>query len=94
MILARCSILGPATAVFRIIVMKNTTISIDENILNDGRKHAQSLGLSFNAWLAKLIQGAVRRTSSSNMQALLTLSDRIAGSSEGKRWSRDEIYDR
>jgi hypothetical protein len=74
--------------------MKNTTISLDENILNDGRKHAERLGLSFNAWLAKLIQAAVRRSPKSNMQSLLMLSDQIAGSSEGKRWSRDEMYER
>ena len=74
--------------------MKNTTISLDEDVLEAGRGYAQRLGVSFNAWIKKLITDAVSRAPADRMRELLELSDRCAGNSRGKRWNRDELYER
>lgn len=77
-----------------ILLMKNTTISLDSKALEDGRRHAAKLGLSFSKWVGKLIEDAIRRSPKKNMMELLALSEECAGDSKGKRWTRDEIYER
>ena len=74
--------------------MKNTTITLDEKTLEDGRRYARQLGQSFNAWVNKLIRDAIKRSQESEMVELLEMSDRIAGDSGGRSWSKEEIYDR
>jgi hypothetical protein len=74
--------------------MKNTTITLDEKTLLEGKSYAKRLGLSFNSWLAGLISRAVHHTPAKAMKNLLDQADKIAGDSAGKKWSRDEIYDR
>jgi hypothetical protein len=74
--------------------MRNTTVTIDEKILEDARRHAGRLGCSFNAWVNKIIEDAIRRSPQKSMRELLALADKCAGRSKRKRWTRDEIYER
>ena len=74
--------------------MKNTTVSLDEKTLEDARQYAARLGCSFNAWVNKIIEDAIRRSPQKSMSGLLSLADNCAGSSHGKRWTREEIYER
>ena len=74
--------------------MKNTTISIDEQTLEEARSYAGRLGYSFNAWVNKIIENAIRRSPEKSMGELLSLADSCVGNSKGKRWTRDEIYER
>ena len=69
-------------------------MTIDEKILEDARRHASRLGCSFNAWVNKIIEDAIRRSPQKSMSELLDLADKCAGSSKGRRWTRDEIYER
>lgn len=75
-------------------LMKNTTITLDKKILEDARRHSAKLGISFSKWVGKLIEDAIRRSPKKTMEDLLALSDDCAGNSNGKRWTRDEIYER
>jgi hypothetical protein len=74
--------------------MRNITITMDEKTLEDARQHAARLGCSFNAWVNKIIEDGVRRSPQKSMSELLALADQCSGNSKGKRWTRDEIYDR
>ena len=74
--------------------MKNTTITLDSQTLDIGRKQAEILGFSFSAWINRLIGLAARRSSQKSMQELMGLAERCAGNSGGKRWTKDEIYER
>lgn len=74
--------------------MRNTTITLDEQTLEDARQYAGRLGLSFNAWVNQIIETAIRRSPEKSMDQLLKLADSCAGDSRGKRWSKDEIYER
>ena len=74
--------------------MRNTTITLDEKTLEDARAYAEKLGHSFNSWVNKLIREAIRRSPDASMKDLMHMADQIAGDSKGKRWSRDEIYER
>lgn len=74
--------------------MKNTTITLDETTLKGARRYASQLGLSFNAWVKKIITDAIQRSPEESMSTLLSLADQCAGSSGGKSWTKDDIYER
>ena len=74
--------------------MKNTTISLDEKTLEDARKYAEQMGYSFNAWVSKIIREATKRPAEACMRELMATADRIAGDSQGRSWSRDDLYER
>lgn len=74
--------------------MKNTTIVLDEAVLKDARNHAGKLGYSFNAWVNQLIEQALQRPAGSSIRETLKLAKKAGGDSKGKRWTRDEIYER
>lgn len=74
--------------------MKNTTIAIDEFILEEARKYASNLGLSFNAWVNQLITNIIRGSSKTKMDELFEMAENIAGDSKGTSWTKDEIYER
>lgn len=74
--------------------MKNTTLAFDEFLLERARKIADSLGVSFNAWVNRLVKTEIEGSQKNQITQLITLADKIAGSSKGKPWTRDEIYER
>lgn len=74
--------------------MKNATLSFDDFILEKARKLADDLGLSFNAWVNKIITKEVENLQSKTVSEMLDLSKAAKGNSKGKSWSRDEIYER
>lgn len=74
--------------------MKNTTISMSEQTLNDARAYARRMGCSFNAWVAGLIEAALNRSQSQVVAELNEQADKSAGDSKGEKWTRDQIYER
>jgi cytochrome P450 len=74
--------------------MKNTSISLEPQLLEDGRRHAAKFGVSFNAWVGKLIKDALSREPEKHMEELMKLAKQSSGNSKGQRWKRDEIYQR
>jgi hypothetical protein len=75
--------------------MPNITLSMDKKLIEKSRKYAEKQGKSLNALIRELLQKAVNTGSTSkNTNRLFDLMDKAAGNSKGKKWSREEIYDR
>lgn len=74
--------------------MKNTTLSFDEFLLTKGREISDSLGISFNAWVNRLIKREIEGSEGKQIQELFKLAEQISGDSKGRSWTRDEIYER
>jgi hypothetical protein len=74
--------------------MKNTTLSFDDFLLAKARKISDSLGISFNAWVNRLIKTEIEGSQKKQVEELFRIADEIGGSSKGKSWTRDELYER
>jgi plasmid stability protein len=72
--------------------MRNITLSIDDDLLEKGREYARSHNISLNALVRKLLKQAVVREEGNWLDDMFKLMDRANVSSEGKRWTRDELY--
>ena len=73
--------------------MKNITISIDEEVLEAGRKYAKMHNTSLNALIRRLLKQTVVKQSSGWLDECFELMDKQKANSEGKRWKREELYD-
>jgi hypothetical protein len=74
---------------------KNLTISLDEDLIKAGKRYAKLQGTSINElfreFLRKRIVGvATDETAEQMMEAL----DEAAGSTNGRKWSREDAYSR
>lgn len=75
--------------------MPNITLSIEKKLIEKSRKYAEKQGKSLNALIRELLQKTVNTSSSSKKSnRLFELMDKAAGNSKGKKWNREEIYDR
>ena len=72
--------------------MKNITLSIDEDILQAGREYARSHDISFNVLVRKLIEQTVIPQKDKWLSDTFALMDKANVSSEGKKWTREELY--
>jgi hypothetical protein len=72
--------------------MKNITLSIDEDILQAGREYARAHNMSFNVLVRTLIKQTVVPQKDTWLRDTFSLMDRINVSSNGKKWTRDELY--
>ncbi len=72
--------------------MKNVTLSIDDDILKIGREYARRHNISFNAMVRQLIEQTVKSSSDKWLYDTFSLMDKLNVSSEGKSWTRDELY--
>lgn len=76
--------------------MANLTISVDEGVLERARARALRLGTSVNALLRDRLEefagGEADRKRA--LADLFALAERSKGRSGGRRWTRDEIYER
>jgi hypothetical protein len=73
--------------------MPNITISIDEKLLKSGREYAGRHKTSVNALVRTLLEQTVKSDSAQWLEECFDLMDRAEGSSKGKRWKREELYD-
>jgi plasmid stability protein len=76
--------------------MSNLTITVDEEILKKARIRAVTEGTSVNELLRKYLEAyaGVSAEQRAALQDLIELSHQVKSSRSGKRWSRDELYDR
>ncbi|HPO02660.1 MAG TPA: hypothetical protein PL077_04895 [Treponemataceae bacterium] len=72
--------------------MKNITLSIEEDVLEAGREYARSHGISFNVLVRKLIEQTVLPQRDAWLTDTFSLMDRADASSDGRSWTRDELY--
>lgn len=73
--------------------MKNITISIDDEVLEAGRKYAQKHNMSLNSLIRKLLSQAVMSSSQNWLDDCFQLMDRTNANSGGRKWRREELYD-
>lgn len=76
--------------------MSNLTITVDDEVLKRARIRALQEGTSVNAELRRYLQtySGIRKSSSEAVKAIFKLADEHPCSSHGKKWTRDDIYDR
>ena len=74
--------------------MPNLTLAIDEALLQAARDYARKQGTTVNALVRRLLEESVRPPALCWFDEFEALARRAGGSSHGKRWSRDELYDR
>ena len=72
--------------------MKNITLSIDEDILQAGREYARIHDMSFNVLVRKLIEQTVVPQKDKWLSDTFLLMDKVNVSSQGKKWTREELY--
>jgi hypothetical protein len=74
--------------------MKNITLAIDEETLAAGRAYAERHQTTLNALVRELLARTVLGDRSAQAAALFAAMDAAPGGSRGKRWTREELYDR
>jgi len=76
--------------------MANLTITIDDGVLRQARIRALEEGTSVNALLRAYLEHYthVGQPYRQATNAILELARRSTAASQGRRWSRDELYER
>ena len=79
--------------------MANLTISVDEDVLKRARIRALEENTSVNAVLRKYLReyarlDALRRSRQAALRRLLRMADAHPIDRDGRRWSREELYER
>ena len=79
--------------------MANLTISVDEEVVKRARIRALEENTSVNAVLGRFLKeyaqlNELRRSRLAALDKLLRIADANPVDRGGKRWSRDELYDR
>lgn len=77
--------------------MANVTITLEEETLRRARIHALEEGTSLNAivraYLERLVDAGATRTAGEHLAELAGRSTASSGAT-GRRWRRDDLYDR
>ena len=74
--------------------MPNITISIDEKTLRISREYAERHNISLNALIRQMLEQKVKRQSTDWLEECFAKMDKLGGNSNGKKWTRDELYER
>lgn len=72
--------------------MKNITLSIDDDLLTAGREYARSHNISLNSLVRRLLENAVTRKGKGQFDEMFEIMDKLKVSSDGERWTREELY--
>jgi len=73
--------------------MPNITLSMDEKLIEAGRRYARKHHTSLNALVRKLLAGTVSSKSDDWLEQTFRLMDQAKGDSKGKKWKREDLYD-
>jgi plasmid stability protein len=73
--------------------MPNITLSIDDGLLEEGRKYAHAHHTSLNALIRDLLSEAVTSKSGDWLTEAFQLMDQAKANSRGKKWKREDLYD-
>ena len=72
--------------------MKNSTLSMDENVLKAGREYARKHNVSFNVLVRRLVEQTVLSTKDRWLDDTFSLMDKLQVSSKNVTWTREELY--
>ena len=73
--------------------MPNITLSIEEKLLEAGRRYAQEHDTTLNALVRELLANAVIRIPASRMEEMFLKADQMKIGSKGAKWKREDAYD-
>jgi len=76
------------------VIMKNITLSIDEETLDAGREYAQRHQTTLNALVRELLVKTVLADRKAAVSEMFRLMDGHPGNSQGGRWTREDLYAR
>ena len=76
------------------VYMKNITLALDEETLAAGRAYAERHHTTLNALVRDLLARTVHVDRAAAVEEMFRLMDLAPGHSRGKRWTRDELYER
>ena len=74
--------------------MKNITLALDEQTLEAGRSYAQRHQTTLNALVRELLVKTVLADREAAVREMFRLMDAYPGNSEGRRWTREDLYAR
>jgi hypothetical protein len=73
--------------------MQNLTLSVDESLLEEGRRYAQAHHTSLNALVRDLLAKTVREDGAQWVAECTRKMDAANGRSRGRKWKREDLYD-
>ena len=74
--------------------MKNITLAIDDETLEAGRSYASRHQTTLNSLVRELLVRTVLADRQALANEMFRLMDAHPGHSEGKRWTREDLYAR
>ena len=74
--------------------MPNITLSVPEVLLKESRQYAQKHNTSLNAMIRNFLEKTILRKKKGWLKGTFDLVDANPVSSKGKRWTREELYER
>ena len=74
--------------------MKNITLALDEQTLEAGRSYAQRHQTTLNALVRELLVKTVLADREAAVREMFRLMDAYPGNSEGRSWTREDLYAR
>jgi hypothetical protein len=72
--------------------MRNVTLAIEDQLIEQGREYARRHGMSFNALIRDLLRRRVIQEADWISETFRAM-DEAQGRSRGRRWTRSELYD-
>ena len=74
--------------------MKNITLSLDDEVIEAGRRYAQRHQTTLNALVRELLVKTVVADREGIVDEMFRLMDTYPGRSKGRRWKREDLYAR
>ena len=76
------------------VLMKNITLSLDDEVLEAGRSYAQRHQTTLNALVRELLVKTVIADRQAAIREMFRLMDAYPGNSRGRKWKREDLYAR
>jgi hypothetical protein len=73
--------------------MPNITLSIDDDLLEAGRRYAREHNTSLNALMRDLLAKTVTRAPANRMNEMFRMMEKAQAGSKGRKWKREDAYD-
>ena len=74
--------------------MSNITLSIPDEVLKEVREYARKNNTSLNALIRQFLEKSFKKPKKSSLNEFFAIADRKHASSKGKKWKREELYER
>ena len=96
LLITACTNTGPALpypVYTQEVQMQNLTLSVDEKLIEEGRRYAKAHHTSLNALVRDLLAKTVQEDRTHWIAECTNKMDAANGRSRGKKWKREDLYD-